>query len=49
MANGMSINTYIKTKENISKSSFLHYYNKSGLANFKKQGAFDANIANWDK
>jgi len=24
---------------------FLHYYNKSGLATYKKQGAFDANIA----
>ena len=45
MTNGMSINAFIKTKENISKSSFLRYYNKSGLANYKKQGTFDAEIA----
>jgi len=45
MTNGISINAFIKTKENTSKSLFLHYYNKSGLANYKKQGTFDAEIA----
>jgi len=46
MTNGMSIKAFIKTaNENISKSSFLCYYDKSSLANYKKQGVFDANIA----
>jgi len=29
MTNGMSINTFLKTKENLSKTSFICYYNKS--------------------
>jgi len=35
----------IQKKTSPSKSLFLHYYNKSGHANSKKQGAFDADIA----
>ncbi len=45
MTNDMSINAYLKTKEKISKSSFLRYYNNSGLAKYKKQGTFDSGIA----
>ncbi len=45
MADSPSINTFLKNKEKISKTSFLHYYHKSGLAEYKKQGAFDASIA----
>jgi len=45
MRNDMSIIAYLKTKEKISKSSFLCYYNNSGLANYKKQGMFDSGIA----
>jgi len=28
-----------------NKTLFLHYYHKSGLVEYKKQGAFDASIA----
>jgi len=45
MKNVISITSYLKTKENISKSLFLRYYNKSGLAAYKRQGTFDASIA----
>jgi len=46
MTNGISIYKFLKIKEKISKSSFLHCYNKSGLTEYKKQGVFDAkNIA----
>jgi len=45
MTNGMSINAFLKTKENLSKTSFIRYYNKSGLSTYKKQGAFDSGIA----
>jgi len=41
----MSIIAYLKTKEKISKSSFLCYYNNSRLANYKKQGMFDSGVA----
>jgi len=45
MTNGMSINAFLKTKESLSKTSFICYYNKSGLLAYKKQGAFDSSIA----
>jgi len=45
MRNDMSIIAYLKTKEKISKSSFLCYYNNSRLANYKKQGMFDSGVA----
>ncbi len=45
MKNEISITSYLKTKKNISKSSFLRYYNKSGLAAYKQQGTFDTGIA----
>jgi len=41
----MSINAYLKTKEKISKSSFLHYYYNSRHANYKKQDMFDSGVA----
>jgi len=31
-----SVNAYAKSKEGIFKSSFLHYYHKSGLSDYKK-------------
>jgi len=40
-----SVNAYVKSKKGISKSSFLHYYHKSGLSDYKKHGAFDVEIA----
>jgi len=45
MTNGMLINTFIKTKKTSLNLCFLHYYNKSGHANYKKQCAFNVNIA----
>jgi len=45
MTNTTSITAYLKDKENISMTSFLRYYNKSGLAEYKKQESFDASIA----
>jgi len=38
---GISICTYLKTKEKIPKSSFLHYFKQSGLAELKSNAPFD--------
>jgi len=40
-----SITAYVKSKKGISKSSFLRYYNKSGLSDYKKHGAFNPEVA----
>jgi len=40
-----SITAYVKSKKGISKSSFLCYYHKSGLSDYKKHGAFDPEVA----
>ena len=45
MMDGPSSNAFLKNKEKISKTSFLCYYHKSGLVEYKKQGAFEASIA----
>ena len=45
MTDGTSMNAFLKTREKIARTSFLHYYNKSGLANLKEKGQFDAGIA----
>jgi len=37
MTNGPSINAFLKNKEKISKSSFLCYYHKGGLAEYKNR------------
>jgi len=39
-----SINAYVKSKKGISKTSFIRYYHKSGLSEYKKHGAFDPEI-----
>jgi len=44
MKNEISITSYLKTKENISKYLFLQHYNASGLAAYKQQGTFDTGI-----
>jgi len=45
MTDGTSMNVFLKTREKIARTSFLHYYNKSGLADLKEKGKFDAGIA----
>ena len=45
MTDGTSMNAFLKTREKIARTSFLHYYNKSGLANLKEKGQFDAGVA----
>ena len=45
MSDGTSINAFLKTKEKISKTSFLRFYNKSGLADLKQKGSVDVGIA----
>jgi len=39
-----SITAYFKSKKGISKSSFLCYYHKSGLSDYKKHGAFNPEV-----
>jgi len=43
--NGTSMNAFLKTKDKIARTSFIHYYKKSGLANLKEKGQFDADVA----
>jgi len=45
MSDGTSITAFLKTKEKISKTSFLRFYNKSGLADLKQKGSVDVGIA----
>jgi len=42
---GTSINSFVRAREKISKTSFLRYFLKSGLADLKQNGTFDAGIA----
>jgi len=42
---GISICTYLKTKEKILNSSFLTYFKQSGLAELKSNGPFDIAVA----
>jgi len=43
--NGTSMNAFLKTKDKIARTSFIHYYKKSGLANLKEKGQFDVDVA----
>jgi len=45
LSGGTSINSFIRSKEKIAKSSFLHYFHKSGLADLKEKGPVDVGIA----
>ncbi len=45
MTDGTSMNAFLKTREKIARTSFLRFYNKSGLADLKEKGQFDAGIA----
>jgi len=45
LADGTSISAFLKTKESMAKSSFIRFFNKSGLAELKKNGTFDADTA----
>jgi len=40
-----SITSFVQAKKNISKTSFLRYFKKSGLAELKEKGTFNAAIA----
>jgi len=42
---GTSMNSFLKTREKIPKTSFLHYYKKSGLADLKEKGHNNEAIA----
>jgi len=45
LADDTSISAFLRTKENIAKSSFAHFLNKSGLAELKRNGTFDLDVA----
>ena len=45
LSDGTSINSFIRSKEKIAKSSFLRYFHKSGLADLKEKGPVDVGIA----
>jgi len=44
LTDGISIRAFLKSKENLAKSSFLHYFKQSGLADLKSNGPFDRDI-----
>jgi len=44
LTDGTFIRAFLKSKENLAKSSFLCYFKKSGLADLKSNGPFDCSI-----
>jgi len=44
LTDGTSIRAFLKSKENLAKSSFLHYFKQSGLADLKSNGPFNRDV-----
>jgi len=45
LAGGTPISAFLKIKKSIAKFSFICFFNKSGLAELKRNGTFDADMA----